>query len=99
MPLASGGSIPALGRVADKKGECTAKAEGGIIAAMANSPSPTGSDEWLRRYQVSRSSEGDQAKSQPYLGIHSILVYVRDQDESLKFYIEKLGFQLVADAP
>jgi phosphoserine phosphatase RsbU/P len=50
-------------------------------------------DEWLRRYRFSRD------KSQPYLGIHSIMVYVRDQDESLKFYVEKLGFGLVADAP
>ena len=56
-------------------------------------------DEWLRRYQLSRTAEADQAKSRPYLGIHSVIVHVRDQHESLKFYVEKLGFQLVVDAP
>jgi serine phosphatase RsbU (regulator of sigma subunit)/predicted enzyme related to lactoylglutathione lyase len=66
---------------------------------MAENPTLIPPNEWLRRYQLSRSTEGDQAKSQPYLGIHSIMVYVRDQDESVKFYVEKLGFQLVADAP
>jgi serine phosphatase RsbU (regulator of sigma subunit)/predicted enzyme related to lactoylglutathione lyase len=66
---------------------------------MAESSPLITPDEWLRRYQLSRGAEGDQAKSQPYLGIHSIVVYVRDQDESLKFYTEKLGFQLVVDAP
>lgn len=66
---------------------------------MAESSPLITPDEWLRRYQLSRSAEGDQAKSQPYLGIHSVVVYVRDQDESLKFYTEKLGFQLVVDAP
>jgi serine phosphatase RsbU (regulator of sigma subunit)/predicted enzyme related to lactoylglutathione lyase len=64
---------------------------------MAESPTPIPPDEWLRRYQLSRSA--DEIKSQPYLGIHSIMVYVRDQDESLKFYVEKLGFGLVVDAP
>ncbi|PYV43623.1 MAG: hypothetical protein DMG06_09975 [Acidobacteria bacterium] len=53
--------------------------------------------EWLGRYQLSRSAASDQAK--PYLGIHSITVHVLDQDESIKFYIEKLGFRLVVDAP
>ena len=66
---------------------------------MAETPTLLPPDEWLRRYQLSRSAEGDQTKSQPYLGIHSIMVYVRDQDESIKFYAEKLGFGLVVDAP
>jgi phosphoserine phosphatase RsbU/P len=66
---------------------------------MAESSPLTTLDNWLRRYQLSRGTEGDQAKSQPYLGIHSIMVPVRDQDESLKFYTEKLGFELVVDAP
>src|SRR5262245_32412313 len=66
---------------------------------MAETTAPIPSDEWLRRYRLSQSAEEDQAKVQPYLGIHSIMVYVRDQDESLKFYIEKLGFGLVVDAP
>jgi catechol 2,3-dioxygenase-like lactoylglutathione lyase family enzyme len=56
-------------------------------------------EEWLRRYQLSRTAEADPAKSRPYLGIHSVIVHVRDQHESLKFYVEKLGFQLVVDTP
>ena len=64
---------------------------------MAETPTLLPPDEWLRRYQLSRSAE--EIKSQPYLGIHSIMVYVRDQDESIKFYVEKLGFGLVVDAP
>src|SRR5262245_35940342 len=56
-------------------------------------------EEWLRRYQLSRTAEADPAKPRPYLGIHSVIVHVRDQHESLKFYVEKLGFQLVVDAP
>jgi serine phosphatase RsbU (regulator of sigma subunit)/predicted enzyme related to lactoylglutathione lyase len=66
---------------------------------MAENPTLVPPQEWLKRYQLSRSVEGDQGKLQPYLGIHSIIVHVRDQDESLKFYVEKLGFGLVGDAP
>src|SRR5262245_6677608 len=65
---------------------------------MADRPAVITPDEWLKRYSLSRS-EGDQAKSQPYLGIHSVIVWVRDQDESIKFYVEMLGFQLVGDVP
>ncbi|PYR94129.1 MAG: hypothetical protein DMF84_06130 [Acidobacteria bacterium] len=32
-----------------------------------------------------------------YLGVHAINVYVRDQERSLKFYIDKLGFQIAFD--
>src|SRR5262245_7281579 len=28
----------------------------------------------------------------PFLGIHAINVYVRDQDRSLRFYVDQLGF-------
>ena len=34
----------------------------------------------------------------PFFGIHAVNVFVRDQDESLKFYVEKLGFDLLFDA-
>lgn len=34
----------------------------------------------------------------PYLRIHAINVYVRDQDESLRFYLDQLGFVLAFDA-
>lgn len=32
-----------------------------------------------------------------YLRVHAINVFVRDQDESLKFYLDQLGFSLVGD--
>jgi catechol 2,3-dioxygenase-like lactoylglutathione lyase family enzyme len=66
---------------------------------MAESLAPILPDELLRRYQLSWGAQSDQTRSEPYLGIHSIIVYVRDQDASIKFYVEKLGFQLVIDAP
>ncbi len=34
----------------------------------------------------------------PYLRIHAVNVYVRDQDESLRFYVDQLGFVLAFDA-
>jgi len=82
-----------------EKGQWRTDDDGGIVVSMAESPPLITSDEWLRRYGLSHHAEGNQAKSQPYLGIHSIMVYVRDQDESIKFYVEKLGFGLVVDAP
>jgi phosphoserine phosphatase RsbU/P len=32
-----------------------------------------------------------------FLGIHAVNVFVRDQDESLRFYVEKLGFHVAYD--
>jgi serine phosphatase RsbU (regulator of sigma subunit) len=34
---------------------------------------------------------------QPHLRIHAINVFVRDQDQSLRFYLDQLGFNLVGD--
>jgi serine phosphatase RsbU (regulator of sigma subunit)/catechol 2,3-dioxygenase-like lactoylglutathione lyase family enzyme len=34
----------------------------------------------------------------PHLRIHSINIYVRDQDRSLRFYLDQLGFHLAYDA-
>jgi len=34
----------------------------------------------------------------PYLGIHAVNVYVRDQEQSLRFYLDQLGFDLAFDA-
>ncbi len=36
-------------------------------------------------------------RQDPYLSLHSINVYVRDQERSLNFYVEKLGFTLAQD--
>jgi catechol 2,3-dioxygenase-like lactoylglutathione lyase family enzyme len=55
-------------------------------------------DEWLARYQHSQlSRSADQSQPAAYLGIHSIMLYVRNIDASLEFYVEKLGFQIVVD--
>ena len=34
---------------------------------------------------------------QPYLGINAVNIYVRDQDRSLRFYVDQLGFRLAFD--
>src|SRR5271169_7099800 len=33
----------------------------------------------------------------PHLRIHAINIYVRDQDQSMRFYLDQLGFSLVGD--
>src|SRR5579872_1619217 len=33
----------------------------------------------------------------PYLCLHFVILYVRDQDRSLRFYLDQLGFRLVID--
>ena len=37
-------------------------------------------------------------RQQPFLGMHAVNVYVRDQDESLRFYVDQLGFHVAFDA-
>jgi serine phosphatase RsbU (regulator of sigma subunit) len=36
-------------------------------------------------------------KSNPYLRVHAVNVYVRDHDRSLRFYLDQLGFSLAFD--
>ena len=36
-------------------------------------------------------------REEPYLCIHDVLVFVRDQDRSLRFYVDQLGFKLIVD--
>ncbi len=36
-------------------------------------------------------------KRDPHLRMHCVNVYVRNQDRSLKFYLEQLGFHLAFD--
>jgi catechol 2,3-dioxygenase-like lactoylglutathione lyase family enzyme len=36
--------------------------------------------------------------NEPHLRVHCINIYVRDQDRSLRFYLDQLGFQLAFDA-
>jgi serine phosphatase RsbU (regulator of sigma subunit) len=40
----------------------------------------------------------DESGIRPYLGIHAINVFVRDQDRSLRFYLDQLGFKVAFDA-
>ena len=37
-------------------------------------------------------------RQDPYLRIQSVVIYVRDLDQSLRFYVDQLGFSLVFDA-
>jgi len=34
----------------------------------------------------------------PFLGIHAVNIFVRNQDQSLRFYVDQLGFDLAFDA-
>src|SRR5689334_22101772 len=36
--------------------------------------------------------------AQPYLGVHAVTVFVRDQEDALRFYLDTLGFDLAFDA-
>src|SRR5258707_11830861 len=38
------------------------------------------------------------ARQHPFLGIHAVNIFVRDQDLSLRFYVDQLGFDLAFDA-
>jgi serine phosphatase RsbU (regulator of sigma subunit)/predicted enzyme related to lactoylglutathione lyase len=37
-------------------------------------------------------------RQKPYLRIHAVNIFVRDQDRSLRFYLDQLGFELAFDA-
>src|SRR5438045_649057 len=37
-------------------------------------------------------------RQEPYLRIHAVNVFVRDQERSLRFYLDQLGFQVAFDA-
>jgi serine phosphatase RsbU (regulator of sigma subunit)/catechol 2,3-dioxygenase-like lactoylglutathione lyase family enzyme len=37
-------------------------------------------------------------RHEPYLRIHAVNIFVRDQDRSLRFYLDQLGFELAFDA-
>ena len=62
---------------------------------------------WLADRIVTFSPESDPRQREdspfrlntesPYLRLHFVSVYVRDQERSLRFFVDKLGFTLVAD--
>src|SRR5215475_4469262 len=59
-----------------------------IIWLMSDSPSSP----WWERSGMNLDRQS------PYLRIFCSTVFVRDQDRSLQFYVDQLGFNLVADA-
>src|SRR5437763_1940219 len=67
------------------------------------------SGDWLtdRIVQFSEKSDSHQGaeasgfrldESGPYLRLHFVSIYVTDQERSLRFFVDKLGFTLVIDA-
>jgi catechol 2,3-dioxygenase-like lactoylglutathione lyase family enzyme len=52
-----------------------------------NSPLPFGMDHLSLRLD----------KEVPYVCLHFIMVFVRDQERSLRFYLDQLGFRLIVD--
>ena len=36
-------------------------------------------------------------KGDPYVSLHFIMIFVRDQERSLRFYLDQLGFRLIVD--
>src|SRR6266566_9951176 len=54
---------------------------------MASSPS----------FGVVDQSDPRQERKNSYLRVHAVNVYVRDQDRSLRFYLDQLGFALAFD--
>lgn len=53
---------------------------------MSNSPTAFGIDRSFQRLD-----------REPYISLHFIMIFVRDQERSLRFYVDKLGFRLVVD--
>ena len=48
-------------------------------------------------FGFSDQSARSEGRENPYLGVYSINVFVRDQDRSLRFYVDQLGFNLAFD--
>src|SRR5262245_29617953 len=44
------------------------------------------------------ASVGDVNPRSPFLGIDAVNVFVRDQEKSLLFYVEQLGFEVAFDS-
>src|SRR5262249_25551311 len=49
------------------------------------------------RKEVETSSFGMDPQ-RPFLGIHAVNIFVRNQDQSVRFYVDQLGFDLAFDA-
>jgi len=53
----------------------------------SNSPLPFGMDHLSLRLD----------KEDPYVSLHFIMIFVRDQERSMRFYLDQLGFRLIVD--
>ena len=42
-------------------------------------------------------NQKEKSKSETYLRLHHVPIFVRDQDRSLRFYLDQLGFRLIID--
>jgi len=49
------------------------------------------------QFQGGRASATGPGKQEPHLRIHCVNVFVRDQERSLRFYLEQLGFHVAFD--
>ena len=58
---------------------------------MGSDASLSSTDSWTNRSVLRPSDE------QPYLCIQDVVVFVRDLDLSRRFYVDQLGFELIAD--
>ena len=54
---------------------------------MENSPVPFGMDRYLPRLD----------RQDPYISLHFVMIFVRDQERSLRFYTDQLGFRIIVD--
>jgi Glyoxalase/Bleomycin resistance protein/Dioxygenase superfamily len=54
---------------------------------MGNTPLPFGMDRHMLRFD----------DKDPYLSLHFIMIFVRDQERSLRFYLDQLQFRLIVD--
>jgi len=45
----------------------------------------------------SNDQNSSEQRQRPHLRVHAVSVYVRDQEQSLRFYLDRLGFCLVRD--
>jgi serine phosphatase RsbU (regulator of sigma subunit) len=46
---------------------------------------------------VQPHQQAEQDRENPHLSVYAVNVYVRDQDQSLRFYVDQLGFSLAYD--
>ncbi len=63
-----------------------------IADSMTSEPETSDLTHWIARAAFRLEDR------EPYLCLHFVSVYVRDQERSLRFYLEQLGFCLMADA-